>query len=174
MLGHWRSARGLEPERGDCSVEIFDGADVTARLATEMRQWYLNLLDTAPLRYLTLTDIAAKVHPVVTEIQGLWTAHLPRDVRRTVSLLLEGAPAPAPVLAADRLPGRVYNPYVRGCDAAPRAFAVDGILYIYSSRMPVLKALTAVIDPGDEEYVFDESALGLIPGRVSENTLKYE
>ena len=157
MMAHWRRARGLEPERNDCSVEVFDGVDLTARLAGEMRQWYLKLLDTAPLKYVVQTNIASKVTLRPGSAAGLWTAALPPDVRRVTTLTLAGAPAPLQVSAS--APLHFGNPYARQL----QPFVSGRTLYLYAEE-PVLETLMAVLDPGDEEYTFDEAALGLIGG----------
>lgn len=170
MMSQWRSARGLDPERSDSSVEVFEGAGVAGRLATEMRQWYLHLLDTAPLRYLVLTDIAAKLQPCGDSDGTFSTYTLPRDVRRVIDVTIEGFGRPVPVTdgADSTWAGVTGNPYVRGNALGPRAFVSVDTLTVISDTPPVLTRVRAVTDPGDEEYIFDESALSLIPGRISE------
>ena len=172
MMSHWRSARGLDPERSDSSVEVFEGAGVTGRLATEMRQWYLHLLDTAPLRYLVLTDIASRLQ-LCSEGGPFWKYTLPREPRRVTELTLKGPGRPVTVTdgADGTWAGIPGNPYVRGNSLGPRAYRSGDTLTIVSDIQPVPLSVMAVLDSGDEEYVFDESALSLIPGRISEGPL---
>ena len=167
MLGHWRRHRGLEDARADCSIELFEGMDINTALRVEMRQWYLNLLDTAPLRYLQLTDISSRLTFTPTATAGVWTAALPVDVRRLITLTLEGA-APADVEEANPTGRRAVlnsNPYVRACRHRPTVtVSADRTVTVVCNtlHLPPVIAAMAVVDPGDELYTFDESALSLI------------
>lgn len=165
MLALWRRLRGYEPERSDCSVEIFEGIDRTAVMSSRMRSWYLNLLDTADAQFLKPADIAAKLKWTRTA-PGVWTAGVPADVRRVLSVTPAGTYAPVAVTSPGgnpRAEALSANPYGRGSCRPLCAF--DGrTLALYTSpevtAMPV--EVMAVQDPGDEFYEFDESALSLI------------
>lgn len=174
MMSHWRSARGLDPERSDSSVEVFEGAGAAGRLATEVRQWYLRLLDTAPLRYLVLTDIASKLVRQGDGDGPFYSYSLPHGTRRLIDVTLEGSGRPVAIAdsADGTWAGIMGNPYVRGNACGPRAFSNGTTLTIVSDTPPVPVSVRAVVDTGDEEYIFDESALNLIPGRISEGPLQ--
>lgn len=167
MLAHWRRHRGLESLRSDCSVELFDGVDAGEVLRMEMRAWYLDLLDNAPLRFLSTTDIASRLS-FAPASAGVWRASLPPDVRRLVAITVKGADAPVPVLAAGSDPRRESlnaNPFSRSGPRHPSAFSHPDrtvTLCCASATMPEIVACSAIVDPGDETYQFDESALGLL------------
>ena len=172
MMALWRRARGLESVRTDCSIELYEGVNLTAALATEMRLWYLNLLDTAPLCHLTLTDVARRLKVSGGGRRGVWRVDLPPDVRRMVSVTLDNG-ATAIVLQTDDAPTRVElmsaNPFaLPGADAPVARRCADGSLLILAdtAAAPVIKSAMAVSDPGDEFYELNESALSLIPGSV--------
>ena len=57
MLEQWKRRRWLEPLRADCRIRRSDGADLDAYAEMEMRQWYLDLLATAPAEMLAVTDL---------------------------------------------------------------------------------------------------------------------
>ena len=170
MLGHWRRYRRLVPERTDCSIELFDGINTDIRLAMEMRSWYLELLDNGDLRHLVLTDIAPrlKLAPVYS---GVWQCRLPADVRRVAGISLEGAVSEIAPVYGDpdsRLSTLCRNRYSRPDGAFPMAhISAAGMMTLYcagTAPAPVLRHAMAVVDPGDEEYVFNDSALALLYG----------
>lgn len=170
MMDHWRRAQGLEEKRLDCSVELFEGVDASARMAVEMRQWYLRLMDSGPLEVLVVRDIAGRLGPFAFDGRG-WRTQLPADVRRAVSVTAAGSAA-VPVWRAgyddDRIEAflrRADNPWLRGSVASPVAIAAAGYLTVYAGTAPVtVTSFLAVTDPGEETFEFDEKALSLIPG----------
>lgn len=178
MYTHWRRYRGLEPELSDCSVEMFEGADLTARLHVEMRQWYLDLLDHGDLGLLTLTDVASRLAFTPADAAGVWRAPLPPDVRRPVTLTLAGGLTVAVQHAGDPAVQRALmlanNPYSRQCAMQPLVY-VDGgrtltlVAAGSDSQAPHVLSAMAVVDPGDELYTMDESALGLLYGTSVKN-----
>lgn len=173
MLGRWRTAQGYEPARLDCSAEVFEGWDVTERLTGEVRRWYLELLDTAPERYLCPRDISADLR--LTDVgAGVRTALLSPSVRRVLSMTVRGAGAPVRVVSTDsgaaaaddlrRLTTRARNPYTAGSAANPVALVSGRRLWLWCGDVdPLVTEVRAVVDPGDETFEFDESALALIP-----------
>ena len=178
MLALWRRAAGLEESRSDCSIEQFGGLDSDAAIATAMRQWYLNLLDTAPLRHLQLTDIAAGLQlKADSEVPGKYSIQLPANVRRACSLVLVGSVLSVPILESGsvaspdmaRLAALQANPFSRAGALRPVAVRSGSTVTLFSASqaVPVLSRLWAVVDPGDETYVMDESALSLLPNPYS-------
>ncbi|MDO5394447.1 MAG: hypothetical protein Q4F07_00625 [Bacteroidales bacterium] len=170
MLGHWRRYRRLDPERADCSIELFDGINTDIRLAMEMRSWYLELLDNGDLRHLVLTDIAPRLK-LTSVYSGVWQCRLPADVRRVAGISLAGAASEIVPVCGD--PGNRFktlctNRYSRPDTAFPAAHISDsGLMTLYcagTASAPVPEAVMAVVDPGDEEYVFNDSALALLYG----------
>lgn len=177
MMSHWRRAQGLEDKRLDCSVEIFEGVDVSARMAVEMRQWYLRLMDSGPLEVLVVRDIAGRLGSLAYDGLG-WSTALPADVRRPVSVTIEGS-GPVPVWRAGYDDERIETflrradcPWLRGNGVAPVAIAAAGRITVYTGADPVtVTSLLAVTDPGEETFEFDEKALSLIPGSQKSSLL---
>ena len=166
MLAHWRVYRGLANEHAECSIEIFDNINLDQRLRMEMRQWYLDLLDNGDLRHLVLTDISDRLKPVPLQT-GIWRIKLPGEVRRLVSLVVDGADAPVKLIRETDV-RRIKlnrNPYSRSSAAFPTAIITpDGWVTLYCRRRSLTLTCygTGVVDPGDEVYEMDESALALL------------
>lgn len=171
MLAHWRRHRGLVPERSGCSIEVFDNIDLTARLHLEMRQWYLNLLDHGDLRHLMLHDVCGRL-TLSGGKDGVYRLALPVDVRRLISLIVEGAEAtPVTVATLEKSDARrdILNRNIFSRSGRHRPTAVadeDGrgvTLFCRDGRRPlVILSAMAVTDPGEETYEMDESALNLL------------
>lgn len=168
MLAHWRRAHGHEPERSDCSVEVFEGMDTRVSMSTRMRQWYLRVLDRAPLRHVTLTDTASRL--AAERIgDGVWLVRLPEDVRRLVALRLQGCTHAAQVRPrgeGPRTDALQTNRYSRSGRFSPVALLEEDrrtvTLYCRGMAEAVITEAPGVCDPGDETYEFDESALSLL------------
>lgn len=158
MLAHWRRAHGYEDARLDCSIEHSQGIDLTMKMVTGMRGWYLNLLDTGELRHLVLTNEAARLSAAASEGEGVMQIGLPPDIRRVVGVDLDGTslgpPNPEAVAAGLR------NPF----DMRPAWAVTSDRLLIITSPHPLtnVTAINCVTDPGDEFYDLDESALSLL------------
>lgn len=169
MLALWRRAQNLEAARNDCSIEVFEGYDIASALNTAMRQWYLNLLDTAPLQYLQTTDITSQIN--LTNIApGVWQFTLGESVRRLISLQISGCTHATSILPADAAQRQIAlstNRYSCAGTANPVATQLNRTITLLcrtaDGKAPTILSSVAVVDPGDEWYVFDESALSLIP-----------
>lgn len=168
MLVHWRRARGLESLRAGATLEYAENIDQTVALAVGMRQWYLALLDTGPLPALCVTDIATRlVWEKMTD--NTWRTRLAPDVRRIVDIAIDGQNFTVditPATSADPVdPALANNPYTRRL-ARCRAWLSEGFLWLYrplADTPPSSITVNAIVDPGEELYVMDESALGLLP-----------
>lgn len=168
MLDHWRESRGFVSAHSGCSMELFDYTDLKQRLNVEMRQWYLHLLDHGDLRYIVLHDVAERL-TLTGDLGGIWHARLPVDVRRLVSLTVSGAEVPVTVASAGsdvRRDTLNRNRFARSGRHRPTAFVNDdGTLTLFcrdAVTKPVILSAMAVVDPGDETYELDESALKLL------------
>lgn len=167
MLALWRRVHRLEPARSDCSIEVFEGYDVAAAMRLDMRQWYLGLLDSAEVRYLVTDDITDQL--TLTRVaDGVWQMTLPVDVRRLITLRVSGCPRATVVQTAnERAVVLNTNRLVRSGTANPVAVADGKEITLYcktaDGTAPAIVGTQAVVDPGDEWYVFDEAALSLIP-----------
>jgi hypothetical protein len=169
MLALWRRSRRLEPARSDCSIEVFDGYETEAALTLEMRQWYLDLLDNADLKYLELSDIATQLKFSPTA-SGAWQAELPLSTRRIIALQISGCAhrtIVSSVVEAERQITLNTNPYSRSGLTRPVAYVVGRTLSLFCKTddgvCPTITAASAVVDPGDELYIFNDSALTLLP-----------
>lgn len=145
-------------------VERHDGIDLDVYLRREMRNWYLDLLDTAPLELLKVTDIADRtmVKPLP---DGSGLVVLPERCRRVVEVKLDGWARPARIVDPSELPVVTWqqNPFTRGSESEPIAICDCGSLQLYSIpdgvANPRLSSLKCVIEPDEGLYEFDERAL---------------
>lgn len=169
MLSQWRLRRQLEPLRSDCTVLRSDGIDLERLLTAEMRDWYLTLLDTAPLEMLAVTDIAGET---ALQVNGSDNCHatvlLPERCRRVVSVMLGNWQRPAVVTAPGSVLARCQDsPYSRASAHSPVAVLEPGQLRLYGGidpfSPPEIASLKCVLVPPDGYYVLDERALSLIP-----------
>lgn len=171
MLDQWRLRRELEPLRSDCTVERLDGIDTDALLRNELNDWYRNLLDTAPVEMLSITDIADMV-AIVKRDDGSATVRLPEKCRRVVEVMLDCWQRPARITAADSPLARLQdNPYSRGHTSEPVAVERHRRLQLYSipdGHVPEITSLYCVMEPDDGFYEMDERALSTI------NSFSYE
>lgn len=166
MLYQWRLRRALLPMREDCAVTRYDGIDIDPLLRLQMRDWYLNLLDTAPVELLTLTDIAADI-TTSRDSSGITTVKLPERCRRIIEFRLEEWERPATIITNPNSPEAILqsNPYSRGRSCLPVVVKHNNLLYLYSAETenPVIATALAVMLPDDGTYELDERALSLIP-----------
>ena len=163
MLSQWRMRRALEPLRSDCTVERIDGIDIDTFLKMEMREWYLNLLDTAPPHLLTLTDIASS-RPITFNDDHSATITLPPECRRVIGLYIDSSPLPLTLLKADSpLAICQQNPFSRSGSTTPIAILHHDHVTIYGGNSNfTLSRLLCVMEPANGYYELDEAALSLI------------
>lgn len=172
MLKRRRLAAGLEPLRTDCTVELTEGLDVDRMLLDGLRKWYLTLLDTAPREMLAPDHIRSNMlYPVEGKAGGV-RIMLPAACRRVFDLKLQHWSRPAPVLPRtelDTVVSRQLNPYTAAtCDRpvavyVPGAEGADAVYAWPAGAGAKVETLCGVLDPGEEAYVLDESALALMP-----------
>lgn len=156
MLNLWRNLRMAEPPRLDCAVERTDGPDFTAWLEAQMRAWYLRLLDCGDLRHVCPIDVASTAIVMGAELK---TIEASPSARRILSVEFSGWDAPVPVNASEsQVRAAAANPYWR----RPLVAAIAPNRAIVAGARGTLKALNAILDPGPDSYVFDDSALALI------------
>lgn len=169
MLTLWRLSRAFEPLRPDCTVTRTDGIDLDTLLSRQMRGWYLNLLDTAPLEYLQLTDIAPTV-AVEYNADGSIYVGLPPTCRRVVEVKMAEWERPAIIVddPASPLALRQHSPYLRAGLAAPVAVVEKKRLHLYGATLSELERLLIVAEPPSDTYIFDTRALELIIPENSE------
>ena len=169
MLNLWRQANNLETARNDCSIEVFEGFDYSAAIITAMRQWYLTLLDTAPLQYLQTSDITSQI--ALTSIgNGVWQFELGADVRRLIAIQIEGCAHLTNILTFETAKNQIAlntNRLIRSGINNPLAYKQGNKITIYcrttNNSTPKITSTIAITGPGDEWYIFNESAISLIP-----------
>lgn len=165
MLERWMIVKGLEPLRGDCTIERSDGIDLEAYAAMEMRRWYLRLLSEAPPDLVNTVEMSHKLDVKIGRNRKP-VVELPPEVVRPVSVMLTGWKKRAEIVADPCSPlwKMQSNPFLCGGTENPVALLLPGrILELYSvagaAVMPVLAELRCVVDPGPELYILDESLL---------------
>lgn len=165
----WKLRQGFTPQRTDCTADIINAIDIDTILSMQIRDWYINLLDNADIRYLVTTDISSRLTPQ-PHPSGTVTIHLPDGIRRITHIKLKGWQRPAAVIRADRDPAlasRQANPHTRGGPVNPVAihYPPDTVLLytLPDDADPMIETATAVILPPENTYTLDPSALTLIP-----------
>lgn len=174
MLERWRLARGLVPLRGDCAITRHDGVDADSLLIADMRRWYLDLLDTAPVGLLAPEDISDDVSVNVGD-DGVASLSLPENCRRVIEIRLTQWMQPA-IIVSDhdaRLAQLQSSPYSHGGCYRPVAVADGRRLRLYSvdpEKEVSVASCIAVVEPADGTFKLDERALPVYsPFNVNQN-----
>ncbi len=154
MLDLWRLMRADEPLRLDCTLTRTDGVDHSFRLETEMRAWYLALLDLAPEEMLTPINMAAKAS--ITSANGLLIITAPEEVRRVLSLKFSGWDAP---IAPDSLVTTVIDYASNPFCTIPIAARQSARTILINNAKGELTELNCAVDLGEDTYCFDDRAL---------------
>lgn len=156
MLNLWRNLRIAEPPRLDCAVERVDGPDFTQWLETQMRAWYLDLLDHGDLNHVCPTDVSYNAIVKGTDLKHI---EVSAATRRIISVEYSEWGAPVPVNATEaRVRAAAANPYIR----RPLVAAIGPYTLLVAGARGTLKAINAIVDPGPGLYLLDDSALSLI------------
>lgn len=158
-----RQILGFEHSLVSANIEQTDGIRVDDLIDKAIRAWYLDLLDNG--------DIAMLVpqtpeHLSVTLSRTCDGAQLtlPDSVRRVLFVHHEGWKRAANVLPASelqRIVSRQRNPFTAATPYTPVAVEDPDCRHIVTFPTPenANGAVTAVIDPGDDDFIFDESAI---------------
>lgn len=152
MLEIWRRKRMVEPLRLDCTVSRTDGPDVDAILTEEMRSWYLDLLDNAPISKLAPVDITATCKIDVLS-DGRLVITAPDGCRRILSVWFTGWDCPVNV--ADEAAMNNFNPYQQ----RPAAYRLTPDRIAVGGAQGSLRQVFAAMDISPVVYIFDDSAL---------------
>lgn len=191
MLSIWRLRLGLEAPENEASIERFDALDIERSICMAMRQWYLNLLDTAELRHLSPQNIAPNLRWHYDPRGNYLYATLPDDVRRLVEIRPDALSRPMILSTNPDDFDAIIDPLpLRRPFCSPMGYCSAGQVADSSSNAPAATALSfsgtiivpgntppafvmAVTDPGEESYLLDESALSLIPCNLPDNFTLY-
>lgn len=166
MLDLWRLRHALEPLRSDCVVTRADGIDLDSFLLQDIHDWYLRLLDTAPVEYLAPSDISRNV-ALSCDDKGVGSIILPENCRRVIELRLDCWKQPALISTdlASPIAMMQQNPYSRGNTSAPVALHSHRLLNLYSVPPDVDASITrllCIMQPDDGFFEMDQRALSLI------------
>ncbi|MDE6486040.1 MAG: hypothetical protein K2L76_00875 [Muribaculaceae bacterium] len=174
MLRLWRTRAGLEPSRTDCRIETVEGIDADAYLEPAMRAWYLRLLDTADTALLPVDDVHDEIELAVCPGHEAVEGQLPPRARRLLEVRMTGwlnAAVPCTPASATRRHALALNPYSAPGPAHPLC-SMDGRrihMRPFTEDGDVLVLARAVVDPGPDRYILDDSLLSTI-----DECLKYE
>lgn len=166
MLAQWKLRRGFAPLRSDCEISRNDGVDLDAIFRLEMRDWYIELLRTAPIEMLATTNISNEIALLPAD-NGEATVILPENCRRVVEFQLEGWETPAHIVTDvdSREATLQQNPFSKGSDVNPMVVKRENRLFVYSvpqnHQAKIIRAIV-VLEPTDGSYEMDEAALSTI------------
>lgn len=171
LLAEWSLRKGFEPLRNDCQVTRTDGIDLRQLMLRDMHAWYMDLLHTAPVRLLPVSDLASAV-PVGAGSDGSAVINLPANVCRVVEVRLAGWHRSAVIVTDMSSPQAVAqtNPYSRAGCYAPVALVDGKVLRLYSppsGAAIALESLLCVELPPPDVYPLHPEALALIPSSLT-------
>lgn len=167
MLALWRQVMNIDVNRTNCQVEVDDGIEIDALLRTHIKQWYDNLLETAPLQWLPQTDVASQAVATANS-EGVVNIELPNGCVRLSQLMLQGWQQPVTQFHQpdDDVALMQTSPYLRGALCNPVAVLYEQSVMAYSiepGTQPVVTQLLAVMRNDAGKYVFSRSAIATIP-----------
>lgn len=165
MLDLWKQVMHLETPRRDCTVEWDDGIDIDEMLLTHIKQWYAQLLNTAPSHLLPIEDLAEQV--TINTRDGIVIATVPQQCvkpvewklaewKRSVTTFLDPCSHEAMLQ---------HNEWTRGgaCNPAIIDYGSQMLLMSTSSASPQLERARCVVRPSDGSYQFHSDLLATIP-----------
>ena len=167
MIALWRKVMNIDVARRECSVERADGIDVDALLQQHIDVWYGNLLQTAPLKWVPVSDVAQLVN-VSADAEGVVTLVLPEHCVRLMEVQMQGWRQSVCEFASpdSEVAHMQASQWLRGGNCNPVAVAYDNRVVLYSithAQEPVVALARGVIRPHDGSYVFSEQAISTIP-----------
>lgn len=167
MLALYKTMTHLTTVRRDCSVERDDGIDLDQWLTLKLKQWYAQLLLTAPIQWLPVEDVKADVSLTVDQ-RGVVTATVPTRCVRPVEWRLAGWHSSVTTFLGpqDPLVRLQLNPWTRGSACRPAATDHGDHLVLYSvepGSTVALELARCVVRPADGRYCFHAAALDSLP-----------
>lgn len=154
MLAQWKLMRAAEPMRLDCTITRTDGIDLDTIYESEMRAWYLRLLDTAPIERLAPVEASALAKTEVRHDLTIITT--PEGCRRVLQVQFADWDSPIePTAKANAVRACAANPYIK----RPMAAHIGPGTVIVSGARGKLTTLLCALDTGPEQYLLDDSAL---------------
>lgn len=159
LLRAWRTLAGLEPVNNGCSISTFDAVDLDAVLSARLRQWYLELLDSADARYLgPPVDVSSDL-----VLDGDVVTFGP-SVRSLLSIRLSSWQRDAVVLTPADAAGLIAlcdNPYSAPGQHSPLAWLRSPRQLVVTPAPATSSIVSAAgyADPGEDTYILDPIAL---------------
>ena len=89
MMALWKRRHFIEPLRADCVISRSDGVNMDARVAEDMRAWYLHLLRNGPVEHLAPADMSLTCS-VSRNSTGALQIRLPASAVRVTAVKLSG------------------------------------------------------------------------------------
>ncbi|MBQ6279160.1 MAG: hypothetical protein IJK68_05505 [Muribaculaceae bacterium] len=165
MLDLWKQIMRLETPRRDCTVEWDDGIDLDALLLTHIKQWYAQLLNSAPVHLLPIEDVKNEV--TLTTRDGIVAATVPRQCVRPVEWkLAEWKRSVTTFLDPYSHEAMLqFNEWTRGgaCNPAIIDYGFQMLMMSTISGSPQLELARCVVRPADGSYRFHSDLLSTIP-----------
>lgn len=171
LLGRWRVLRAIDPLRSDVEIELTGPDDGTvaadALYRSEMREWYLRLLDEADLSHLHQEDIADKVSLRLNG-DGTGTITLPEGCRRVAGVKLTNWSEEVELTAPDsETARRQQSAYTRAGKRHPVVIWKGNRLHLYgtgksSEGVIAIHRLNVVMEKSgtkEEPMIIDERDL---------------
>lgn len=167
ILNLWKTLMHLQPVRRDCTVERDDGIDLDSLLEIHIKQWYAQLLETAPATWLPIEDVKADC-TVSIDDNLVVTANLPAQCVRPVEWKLKGwEHSVTHFLQPDTPEAKVQQcKWTRGRSHCPAVVDMGNTLLLFSgepSRIPSLEISRCVVRPANGTYCFHAAAISTIP-----------
>ena len=164
MLAVWRRRLGYGEIRQDCTVEAYEGHDISGMLTEMIRSWYGRLLREAPATGLPVADVRpAEVTSVGSEVMEL---RLPDGCMRPMRVSAARWHRPAviiPYMLAEPFLARTPSSYSPVNDAAPvAALSDDGTLTVAPLADGDAVTVRCVQRPAEGLYTLDEGLLNTI------------
>lgn len=176
MLDYWKMRLGLADLTGSLHVKRHNGAALEAKLLSDIRAWYADLLYTAPAEKLPITDMTAEATASYVDDTAIEVVLPPRAVR-VVSVELDGWGAPlSDFVSSNSTTGRrQLNPLTRNGRWHPVGVLYPGRMRLYgviprhewegllAGQNPLtptpLTRLRVIATPADTSFALDESLL---------------
>ena len=166
MLALWKQLMHLDTPRRDCAVEGDDGVDIDALLTTHIKQWYAQLLNTAPCHLLPVQDVKSDVL-LQACIDGTVEATPPQYCVRPVEWRLNGWERSVTTFLepSSREAMVQLNKWTRGRACNPAVIDYGSRLLLVSAAVTPPQLITArcVVRPASGTYQFHASLLNTIP-----------
>lgn len=167
MLNLWKTIMHLQPVRRDCAIERDDGIDVDALLLVKIRQWYANLLLSAPEGVVPVEDVKDQLSLMMAD-NGVVTAIVPPECVRPVEWKLSAWKKSVTLFLQPDVPEAAYlhNEWTRPGVCEPAAVDYGNRILLFSlpeGELPIFDMARCVVRPADGTYAFHASALSTIP-----------